>query len=352
MATDTSDLQTQLEQLREENKQLQQHIGNLQQEQQSIETLIADANNKQIKAEINAMELEEIFSSVSDPIWSIRDDGIIIRANEAMLKLLDKPQEEVVGHLCSDLLDYSLCHAESCPLGVGKSLVRQEYDIRMETDDPQHPHYFIISAAPLTTIVGTRAVVVHFKDITPRKEAENQLAQLNQTLTEMARIDGLTGIANRRFFDEFLDKEWRRLLREGNRHFSLILADIDYFKKYNDHYGHQAGDDTLIKVAQALKGAVMRPPDLAARYGGEEFAILLPEVNIDGARTVGERILKVISELKLEHCQSEIADHVTLSMGAACLTPSATTSQEQLIHLADKALYLAKKNGRNNLTLA
>lgn len=352
MATDSSTLNSQHELLLKENEQLKKSINDLHQEQQSIEALIVDANNKQLQAEINAMELEEIFSSVSDPMWSLRDDGIIIRANEAMLKLLNRPLEEVVGQLCSDLLDYSLCHTASCPLGVGRTLVRQEYDIQMQTNDPQHSNYYIISAAPLTTIVGTRAVVVQFKDITARKEAENQLAKLNQTLTEMARIDGLTGIANRRFFDEFLDKEWRRLLRGRNQNFSLILADIDYFKNYNDNYGHQAGDDTLIKVAQAIKGAIMRPPDLVARYGGEEFAIVLPEVDISGAKTVGDRILEVITDLKLEHHYSDIADHVTLSMGAACLIPSAATSPEQIIAMADKALYRAKSTGRNNLTLA
>jgi diguanylate cyclase (GGDEF)-like protein len=168
----------------------------------------------------------------------------------------------------------------------------------------------------------------------------------------MAHIDGLTGIPNRRYFDEFFEKEWKRLAREKNRPFSMILADIDFFKKYNDNYGHQKGDDCLIQVGKALKEVILRPCDIAARYGGEEFALLLPEIDIEGAKTVGERARQAILDLRIRHEFSNIASQITMSFGGAMLVPTQDNSPADLIVLADKMLYKAKETGRNKLILA
>ena len=349
--TDVNDDAQLIDLLKKENEKLKQACEYLRGERDALEMAIAEAGNKQLRAEISSMELEQIFLAVSDAMWAVRDDGTIIRANEAMLQLLGKSAADVVGKKCRDLLDYGLCKKKSCPLEVCASHTRKEYDVCLPTGPDTFEH-FIISVAPLTTIIGTTGFISQFKNITARKQAEQKLEELNRTLSEMARIDGLTGIANRRYFDEVIEKEWKRLAREGNQPFSLILADIDFFKKYNDNYGHQQGDDCLILVGKALKDIILRPSDMAARYGGEEFALLLPGSNLEGAKTVGERAREAILDLQIKHEYSDVADHITMSLGGAMMIPTQDNSPADLIALADQTLYQAKRNGRNNLTLA
>ncbi len=333
--------------LAQENEDLKKDCATHLSSMEALEHMFAEVSQKQLYAEINCMELEHIFASVTDAIWVIRDDGIIIRANQAMLDLLGLPTEEVIGHNCCDLLSYSLCHTHNCPRSIAKKPQRKEYDIQMTTEDGEDRHY-ILNAAPMTTIIGTTAIICQFKDITLRKETENKLEEANRTLSMMARLDGLTQIANRRCFDETIAREWSRLLR-SQKPLALVLIDIDYFKKYNDCYGHQAGDECLIKVAKALEAAVSRPSDLVARYGGEEFVLLLPEIDIDGAQHLGERAADKIRELQIAHEKSNVANIVTLSMGAATLLPNPLSSPEELIAKADQALYQAKETGRNRL---
>ena len=349
--TNTNDDAQLLDQLKKENEELKQTCDNLRGEREALEMVIAEAGNKQLRAEIISMELEQIFLAVSDAMWAVRDDGTIIRANEAMLELLGKPAEEVVGKKCRDLIDYGLCKNDSCPREVCSSHSKKEFDVQLPTGSDTYEHY-IISAAPLTTIIGSTGFISQFKNITARKAAEQQLEDLNRALSEMARIDGLTGIANRRYFDEVFEKEWKRLAREKDQPFSLVLADIDFFKKYNDNYGHQQGDDCLILVGKALKEIILRPSDMAARYGGEEFALLLPGIDIEGAETVGERARLAILDLQIKHEYSDIADYITMSLGGAMMIPTQDNSPADLIALADQTLYKAKENGRNNLTLA
>jgi diguanylate cyclase (GGDEF)-like protein len=340
-----------MDQLKQENEELKQTCKNLQNERESLEMVIAEAGNKQLQAEIACMELEQIFLAVSDAMWAVQEDGTVIRANEAMLNLLDKPTEEVVGRKCHDLLNYGLCQNRSCPLEVCGNPAKKEFDVELCTGQVNCEHY-IISVAPLTTIIGTTAIVSQFKNITSRKKVERELEKMNRALSEMARIDGLTGIPNRRYFDELFEKEWKRLAREKHRPFSMILADIDFFKKYNDNYGHQQGDNCLIRVGKALKEIILRPCDMAARYGGEEFALLLPETDIKGAETVGKRARQAILDLRIRHAFSSIASQITMSFGGAMLFPTQDNSPTDLVALADKMLYKAKENGRNKLILA
>jgi len=172
------------------------------------------------------------------------------------------------------------------------------------------------------------------------------LNQANQKLKYLSHSDGLTQIANRRYFDEYLASEWKRLTREQSP-LSLIFADIDYFKKYNDNYGHQAGDDCLQQTAQGIKNVVNRSSDLVARYGGEEFVVLLPKTDLDGAMHIAKNIQYAIGLLNLDHACSPVCEHVTLSMGIASQIPQLNLSPESLIKQADDALYEAKKQGRN-----
>jgi diguanylate cyclase (GGDEF)-like protein len=182
------------------------------------------------------------------------------------------------------------------------------------------------------------------------EDTNQKLEEVNQTLQRLASVDGLTQVANRRCFDEALVHEWQRISRELGT-LSLILVDIDYFKRYNDTYGHLAGDKCLKQVAQSISKAVHRPADLVARYGGEEFVVLLPGTTLAGANQVAEAIKAAVKKLDLVHSSSPLGERITLSLGISCLTPSQHSSPMTLIKSADKALYLAKESGRDRICM-
>jgi diguanylate cyclase (GGDEF)-like protein len=169
-------------------------------------------------------------------------------------------------------------------------------------------------------------------------------------LESLASLDGLTGVSNRRKFDEMLDFEWRRAIRSG-RHLSIVMMDIDHFKQYNDNYGHGAGDECLVQVANCFPACFNRPGDLVARYGGEEFVALLPLTKAEGALTVAERFVAAVSALSLRHRYSGVADHVTLSAGCATSIPTQDVSMKSLLQKADEMLYQAKSTGRNRVCI-
>ncbi|HMG58611.1 MAG TPA: diguanylate cyclase [Burkholderiales bacterium] len=181
---------------------------------------------------------------------------------------------------------------------------------------------------------------------TKQLEMSRDLASANRELEKLSRQDGLTGIANRRYFDSYLVTEVRRAAREKTP-VSLILSDVDHFKAFNDCYGHQAGDDCLRRVAAALSSAGRRPADLAARYGGEEFAIVLPGTVLEGAVDVAQAVSRVIDGLAIPHARSAVDQTVTLSQGVVSLIPEKESASEDLIQRADQALYMAKQQGRN-----
>ena len=167
-------------------------------------------------------------------------------------------------------------------------------------------------------------------------------------LRALSFIDGLTGIANRRRFDEVLLREWRRCAR-SHLPLSLIMLDVDHFKAYNDHYGHQAGDECLRSVATLLDEQMKRPGDLVARYGGEEFICLLPETDVDGATSVAERLREAVVGQQLPHALSPVGGHVTISLGVASAMPLGEAPPDGLTQLADRLLYEAKRAGRNRV---
>lgn len=180
-----------------------------------------------------------------------------------------------------------------------------------------------------------------------------KLNEANRELSRLSSVDGLTGIPNRRVFDDTLVREWRRAERR-NAPLSLLLLDIDHFKEYNDCYGHQAGDDCLRAVAGSLDRALRRSSDLAARYGGEEFVIVLPETDAEGARNVAENVLEIVRGLGIEHARSQTASRVTISIGVAMAIPARDDDSgwKKLLGSADAALYQAKDNGRNRIEVA
>lgn len=171
------------------------------------------------------------------------------------------------------------------------------------------------------------------------------LKRQNDILRSLALLDGLTGVANRRNFDEQLERSWQQSLREQTA-LSVIMIDVDYFKRYNDHYGHQQGDRCLQAVAGALEEAVSRPYDLLARYGGEEFACVLPNTLLEDAALVAERMRANVQLLQLEHLNSDVGQSVTVSLGVAAMTANHATAPQTLIEEADRRLYQAKQAGR------
>jgi len=169
---------------------------------------------------------------------------------------------------------------------------------------------------------------------------------LTDKLVTISSKDGLTGINNRRRFDEYLENEWNRSARTKTP-LSLIMCDIDFYKAYNDTYGHLAGDDSLKKVANVLEHYARRAGDLAARFGGEEFVIILPDTESDKAVHIAEQIRTAVEDLHIQHSSSQISDYLTISLGVATIIPSRDQKPGTLINFADEALYQAKKTGRN-----
>jgi diguanylate cyclase (GGDEF)-like protein len=182
-------------------------------------------------------------------------------------------------------------------------------------------------------------------------EVTEQLEAANQQLRRISQQDGLTGLANRRHFDEVLELEWRRSARE-HRLVALIMIDIDYFKLYNDGYGHLQGDQCLKSVASTLASRVRRPGDLVARYGGEEFVVLLPDTDQLGAAALADVLRQAVYEQDMEHRFSQVVPRVTISLGVAARIAQPVQEPSVLIDLADHALYLSKDHGRNQYTVA
>lgn len=175
-----------------------------------------------------------------------------------------------------------------------------------------------------------------------------ELKGLKDHYKDLSCLDGLTGIPNRRQFEEFLNREWRRCGRSGLP-LSLIMMDVDQFKRYNDHYGHGAGDEVLTRIAAALTGSRRRPADFLARFGGEEFACVLPETDRRGAALMGRKLQERVTGLKIPHSYSDVADHLTLSLGGATAIPTREGGPQSLFEAADGNLYKAKAKGRNCL---
>ncbi len=194
-------------------------------------------------------------------------------------------------------------------------------------------------------------IIASVRDISARKAVEDQLAEAYRRLEALAREDGLTGLANRRTFDDALSREYKRAQRD-NKNLGLIMIDVDAFKAFNDRYGHPAGDECLRRISKTLANMVFRPGDLAARYGGEEFAVLLPDTDEFGAAVIGERIRQAILLLAIEHDVGR-SRLVTVSVGAASIgrTPF-EGGPEALLQSADQALYRAKDSGRNTVVRA
>lgn len=186
-----------------------------------------------------------------------------------------------------------------------------------------------------------------------RVRIRNHLQSVRQRrlLEQMAMLDSLTGIPNRRRFNEVFEQEWRRCMRDGAP-LSLIVVDVDHFKAFNDTYGHAAGDDVLRRIAATLQTSLRRPGDFVARYGGEEFVMLLPGIDSEGARILCEHTRADVESERIAHAVSDVAPWITISLGGATRVPRDITPNPELFSLADSCLYVAKNNGRNRVAWA
>jgi two-component system chemotaxis family response regulator WspR len=183
------------------------------------------------------------------------------------------------------------------------------------------------------------------------RKSQQDLMESNLELQRLTNVDGLTGLSNRRYFNEYMETEWRQAMRDDHP-ISLLMIDIDHFKQYNDNYGHLAGDEVLRTVAQTVMRCFRRPKDLAARFGGEEFVVVLPNTAPADLHMLAAKVVDAVESLNLPHNASSVGDRVTISCGAASGTPHRGETFFQLIEAADKALYEAKRQGRNRAMMS
>jgi diguanylate cyclase (GGDEF)-like protein/PAS domain S-box-containing protein len=305
-------------------------------------------------AEEELQKSEEMYRMLAehstDMISRHSVDGIYLYVSPACRHLLGYEPEELEGHS-----PYELFHPEDVErIRTGQDRLRIEPNIAMSAYRIRRKDgtyiWFETSARSIRGLHGQEEILAVSRDISTRKQVEQQLIQSNEQLLRISSVDPLTGVANRRFFDESFAKEWKQGLRYGTP-LSVILLDIDYFKPYNDTYGHSEGDQCLQAVAESLKKVIKRPGDFVARYGGEEFVLVLPMTDSSGAMTVAEQLRHEVDSLHIPHVTSQVAPHVTISLGVATLVPNKDMTPRKLLIRADKALYQAKKEGRNRACL-
>ncbi len=293
--------------------------------------------------------LKDIFGFAPIGIYRVNMEGRILTANAEYAWMLGYESAEAIADQITDFAMqtfYDQEKAEEFMSGVFESGSVIRFRCRLKRKDNSFVWALCYAKATHDDSGRMNGFNGFSIDISETIRAEMELKKANERLKMLSVIDGLTQIPNRRKFDEYLGSEWKRHYRDKDQ-MSVILCDIDFFKLYNDSYGHQAGDDCLQKVAQAIHSCANRASDLVARYGGEEFAVILPGTDPDGAMVVAEEVRTCVQNLLITHEKSNVCDHVTLSLGVATLVPNKDNSAEQLVLLADEALYEAKENGRN-----
>lgn len=253
-----------------------------------------------------------------------------ISANDWAMRMHEDDREKVVN----------FCISQS------KAGVDHEADYRALTKDGGYIWIRDVVHVVRNEDGSANSLIGFMFDITERKQIEEELVRLQKEFRELSYKDGLTGVANRRMFDSVLDIEWSNALR-NKQPLSVILIDIDYFKQYNDHYGHIQGDDCLKRVATALSKVGTRARDFFARYGGEEFILVLPETDTESAQRVAERCRAAIFKEQIPHEKSDAGQILTISLGIGTITPTHHDNQLAFVEKVDRQLYLAKQRGRN-----
>jgi diguanylate cyclase (GGDEF)-like protein/PAS domain S-box-containing protein len=311
--------------------------------------LVKELNNR-AKSRAALAESEANFRLLaeysSDMVSRVGRDHVRRYVSPACIRLLGYTPEELMGRSALDVTSPE--YREQIEQAVARLWSRQAQEIVLtyQAVKKDGSKIWLESSLRIARDAAARpdGIVAVTRDITERKKLEAQLRELSRT-------DGLTGIANRRAFEDALSMEWRRAMRESGASLSLALIDIDRFKKFNDEYGHPAGDECLRLVATAISDAVQRPGDFAARFGGEEFALLLPNTDANGAKTIAERVRAAVMALAIPHTGNSPLDIVTISLGIATMRSSGLGREKPdaaiLVMAADSALYEAKRGGRN-----
>lgn len=299
-------------------------------------------------------KLETIFNTNIDAqIISRFEDGLIININDGFSSLIGYEKSEIAGRYIKDINFWN--NPEDRDLFLAElrnnEICKNKEFMFLRKDNSQ---FIGTISSRIILIESVEHIISVIQDITDKKETERQLQILleqletEKTVAQQDSItDSLTGLYNRRYFDESFKREFLRLQRIGGK-LSLIMLDIDYFKNYNDTYGHLAGDKCLITIACKLKTIIERGSDIIARYGGEEFIIILPDTDEEGAQLLGERIRKEIESLAIPHSTSSISEFVTISLGVVTVNSNNLTSQEDALQIVDENLYRAKNSGRNS----
>ncbi|MBF8999721.1 diguanylate cyclase domain-containing protein [Vibrio nitrifigilis] len=284
---------------------------------------------------INIRALNEIFKDEFDVVMATSGGQAIeqARAQQPDIILLDIVMPEMDGYEVCRLLNQD-------PLTLDIPIIF----VTAETEDNVEAHGFEVGAVdfitkPFNPLIVRARVMTHLT-----------LKLQMDIMRDMVLIDGLTGLANRRRFDQALKGDWNLCQRE-HKPLALLMVDVDYFKRYNDTYGHIAGDECLKLVGKALQSSVRRTSDICCRYGGEEFCCLLPFTDEEGATICANNILQAVRDLNIEHESSDAAKVVTVSIGQAFVVPSAAITAEQLLLYADQALYVSKQHGRNRTSI-
>jgi diguanylate cyclase (GGDEF)-like protein/PAS domain S-box-containing protein len=327
----------------------------------------------EIKLQQSEYRISAILDSLHDCILSMGFDGVIRDANPAALRVF--AYDDLVGESLSLLFPLlgtidpkrGMANALSGRLGVNTGQVSEVIAINKAGNE-----LAMDMGLTVVEVDGKRVYIATLHDLTQHKIDEEkmqetieeleavqanlsasheQLTLANQELSRLAHMDGLTGLANRRLFDQTLTQEWARAARDG-KNLALVMLDVDFFKRYNDYFGHQAGDECLKRVATAMVEALHRPGDFVARYGGEEFVLILPSTDQQGAVLVVEEVLSQVRNLAIVHQTSDAAKVVTLSAGIAVVLPLQGIDPCCLVEAADQALYQAKHLGRNRYFVA
>lgn len=280
--------------------------------------------------------------------WLAKHSGL------AADQICGKTFEQLFANLRGSRVDNAINSAllQGFPAFLSQSLNQSPFDLYARSSHSLSASLIqqSINVVPLKSDSGERYVMLQISDVTAAVQRETALRRQADEQTQSSLQDALTGIANRRRFNEKLEQEFGRCQRE-NSPLSLLMLDIDYFRRYNDAFGRQQGDLCLSQIARNIKRSLRKPADLVARYGGEEFAVILPDTNSSNARKYAERLMVMTAELALPHPTSDVSEQVTLSIGIATQDSNSAGDPTSLIMMADLALYRAKQEGRARISL-
>lgn len=296
-------------------------------------------HSKKAAAEVCGRNLFECFPDLPAPWLKKKIRSVFLLKNYAFTSWEQRP--------------YLFRFNHNRPITGGIETMHQNCTFLPVKDDKDNVKLVCVTVFDFTdTALYQHQLTNAIKELDRDKEVQKQLiTELEKAqgeLQTLASLDALTGLANRRSFDMKLGAEWRRAARDHSP-LSLLMIDVDFFKRYNDSYGHQKGDACLQFVATSIAGADLRESDMAARYGGEEFAVILPGTRLEGAASVGERIRQYVANLEIPHKASDVSATVSISVGTATMVPTNGSNEAELIAVADQALYQAKDQGRNRV---